>query len=95
MVGDDDAFDHVADDGRPRTPLQLDRDDSPVGDAAQRTIDTGNARWAAKTRSDQTPTTNLAADGAGGVGEVEGGVADGHVVSVAQGCYSPDVTPLG
>jgi hypothetical protein len=29
------------------------------------------------------------------VGEVEGGVADGHVVSVAQGCYSPDVTPLG
>lgn len=95
MIGDDHALDHVADDRCPRTTLELHRYDGTVGHTTEGAVDAGNPRRAAEARHNQASTTNLAADGTGGVGEVEGRVANWHVVSVAQGCYSWAVTPLG
>ena len=95
LIGDDHPLDHVADDRRPRATLELHCDDRAIGHTTQGAVDAGDARRAAEAGRNQASTTNLAANGAGGVGEVEGGVADWHVISVAQGCYSRAVTPLG
>lgn len=88
LVGDDHPLDHVADDRRPRTTLQLNGHHGAVVDAAQRPIDAGDARWAAEAGCHQTSTTNLATDGARRVGKVEGRVVDRHGITVAQGCHT-------
>lgn len=89
MIGDDHPLDHVADDRRPRATLELHRNNRTIGNTTQRTVDTGDSWRAAKAGRNQPATTNLATDGAGGVGKVEGGIADWHMDSVAQGCYNP------
>jgi hypothetical protein len=91
LIGDDDALDHVADDRRPWATFQLDGYDSAIPGAAQRTIDPCDPRRATEARSNETPTPNLATNRAGGMGEVDGAVAGGHVISVAQGCDTPSL----
>ena len=53
-VRDDDALDHVGDDGRAGTPVQPNRHHGAVGTAPDRPVDADEPRWAPETRPDQS-----------------------------------------
>ncbi|MFT3855542.1 MAG: hypothetical protein QM733_22855 [Ilumatobacteraceae bacterium] len=87
QVGDDDAFDHVADDGRPGATGGPDGDDGALRMTAQRAIDVGETWWTSEAGGNQASPTGSAPDGARRCREVQRGAVDGHAGIVAPGCH--------